>query len=343
MISILQTTPNTTRTSSATGIYSKNISQIVDDIFNDYVVRQGSVEPLFTQYCNGTTSTCDGLSQWGTVDLADQGLIPYEILQYYFGDDINIVFGAPVQGIERSYPGVPLRQGQCRRGCADPPAAAQPDIRQLSGNPQAAGGRFFGVETEAAVRGIPAHFQPDSRRDRGKSNLVQDQKTYNGVKGLSELYPRASPSMRPSGSSPGSFSWGTPATLYGSPNIIWPSSLILTTRFPKFSSTAISMKNTLNGVQAFQREYGLDPTGVIDRETWNRMMQVYADTIASVPPETLEGSEEIYPGRFSHWGMQGDDVRQLQIFPAGGCRPPAIASFRPWRPPAPSIRPLRMR
>ena len=66
----------------------ENISQIVDDIFNDYVVRQGSIEPLFTQYCNGTTSTCDGLSQWGTVDLADQGLIPYEILQYYFGDDI---------------------------------------------------------------------------------------------------------------------------------------------------------------------------------------------------------------------------------------------------------------
>ena len=63
----------------------ENISQIVDDIFNDYVVKQGTVQPYFTQYCNGTTSTCPGLSQWGTVELARQGLVPYEILQHYYG------------------------------------------------------------------------------------------------------------------------------------------------------------------------------------------------------------------------------------------------------------------
>ena len=54
----------------------ENISQIVDDIFNDYIVKQGNVQPLFAQYCNGTTSKCAGLSQWGTVDLAKQGMIP---------------------------------------------------------------------------------------------------------------------------------------------------------------------------------------------------------------------------------------------------------------------------
>ena len=58
-----------------------NINEIVDEIFNNYVVRQGSVEPLFTQFCNGTTVTCEGLSQWGTVPLAEQGYTPYEILQ----------------------------------------------------------------------------------------------------------------------------------------------------------------------------------------------------------------------------------------------------------------------
>ena len=49
-----------------------NINEIVGEIFNSYVVRQGSVEPLFTQYCNGTTVTCPGLSQWGTVELANR-------------------------------------------------------------------------------------------------------------------------------------------------------------------------------------------------------------------------------------------------------------------------------
>ena len=69
----------------------ENISNIVDEIFNDYIVRQGNVEPLFAQFCNGTTVTCDGLSQWGTVDLAERGYTPYQILQYYYGEDINIV------------------------------------------------------------------------------------------------------------------------------------------------------------------------------------------------------------------------------------------------------------
>ena len=67
----------------------ENISLIVDDIFNDYVTKGNQIQPYFTTYCNGTTVTCDGLSQWGTVSLAERGLVPYEILQYYYGDDIN--------------------------------------------------------------------------------------------------------------------------------------------------------------------------------------------------------------------------------------------------------------
>ena len=89
----------------------ENISYIVDDIFNDYVVRQGNIQPLFTAFCNGTTSTCQGLSQWGTVSLAEQGRTPYEILQNYYGNDIGIVENAPVGFTEESYPGVPLGVG----------------------------------------------------------------------------------------------------------------------------------------------------------------------------------------------------------------------------------------
>ena len=72
----------------------ENISQIVDEIFNDYLVREGNIEPLFAVYCNGTTVTCDGLSQWGSVELANQGLVPYDILRNYYGDDIQIISNA---------------------------------------------------------------------------------------------------------------------------------------------------------------------------------------------------------------------------------------------------------
>ena len=60
----------------------ENISQIVDEIFNEYIRRSGSVEPLFAVYCDGINVQCNGVSQWGSVELANQGLTPYEILQY---------------------------------------------------------------------------------------------------------------------------------------------------------------------------------------------------------------------------------------------------------------------
>ena len=71
--------------------YFENVSEIVDELFNDYVVKGGGVEPYFTAYCDGEEIRCEGLEQWGTVDLANQGYTPLEILQYYYGNDISIV------------------------------------------------------------------------------------------------------------------------------------------------------------------------------------------------------------------------------------------------------------
>ena len=53
-----------------------SISRVVDEIFNDYIRRRGFVEPLAAKFCNGTTSTCDGLSQWGSQDMAKMGWVP---------------------------------------------------------------------------------------------------------------------------------------------------------------------------------------------------------------------------------------------------------------------------
>ena len=82
--------------------YFENISRIVDEIFNDYIVRQNDIQPLFSRFCNGTTSKCDGLSQWGSVTLAESGYTPFRILQNYYGDDIRLVENAPVAEIEES-------------------------------------------------------------------------------------------------------------------------------------------------------------------------------------------------------------------------------------------------
>lgn len=88
-----------------------SISRVVDEIFDDYLRRPGTLEPLAAKFCNGTTVTCDGLSQWGSQELAQQGLDAMSILRRYYGDNIELVTNAPVQGVRSSYPGYPLSLG----------------------------------------------------------------------------------------------------------------------------------------------------------------------------------------------------------------------------------------
>ena len=80
----------------------ENVSDIVDEIFNDYLRRPDQANPLFAQFCSGTTVTCDGLSQWGSVDLANQGLDALEILRTYYGDDLELVEDAPIENLTES-------------------------------------------------------------------------------------------------------------------------------------------------------------------------------------------------------------------------------------------------
>ena len=166
----------------------ENISQIVDDSFNNYIVRQGSVEPLFAQFCDGVRTQCGGLSQWGSVDLARDGMNPYEILQYYYGGNISIVFNAPVGGNVPSYPGRPLRRGdvgndvlllqrQLSRIRRNYPAI--PEIPEPS--------TVFDVPMEEAVKSFQQIFNLTPDGIVGKATWYKIKQIYNGVKGLSEL------------------------------------------------------------------------------------------------------------------------------------------------------------
>ena len=79
-------------------------------ISDRYLRREGFVEPLAAKFCNGVTTTCDGLSQWGSQYLAEGGADAFSILRSYYGN-IELVTNAPVQEPSPSYPGTPLRRG----------------------------------------------------------------------------------------------------------------------------------------------------------------------------------------------------------------------------------------
>ena len=166
----------------------ENISQIVGEIFNDYIVRQGSIAPLFAQYCDGIEVVCNGLSQWGTVSLAEEGLAPYEILTYYYGDNINLVTDAPVENIDATVPDFPLRVGSI----GDDVRTVQIRLNRISSNypaiPKiAVPDGFFSDDTERAVIAFQNIFGLNPDGVVGKATWYQIRRIYNAVRKLNEL------------------------------------------------------------------------------------------------------------------------------------------------------------
>lgn len=89
----------------------ENIDYLVDTIFTNFLSRPGVRQPIFTSYCDGNRVTCDGLSQWGSKYLADEGYSPIEIIHYYYGNDMYINSADIVSGVPSSWPGYDLSVG----------------------------------------------------------------------------------------------------------------------------------------------------------------------------------------------------------------------------------------
>ena len=89
----------------------ENISYLVDSIFNNFLSRPGVRQPIFTSYCDGVRVTCDGLKQWGSKYLAEEGYSAIEIIRYYYGNDMYINSTEYVSGVPSSFPGYNLSVG----------------------------------------------------------------------------------------------------------------------------------------------------------------------------------------------------------------------------------------
>ena len=165
-----------------------NVNRIVREIFTDYISRRGFVEPLYAQYCDGIEVTCNGLSQWGSLSLAEQGYSPYEILTYYYGDNIDIVTDAEVRGITASVPTRPLQLGST----GDDVRTLQIRINRISDNYPAipkisAPFGVFSYDTEEAVKDFQRVFGLTPDGIVGRATWYNIQQIYNSVKRLNDL------------------------------------------------------------------------------------------------------------------------------------------------------------
>lgn len=291
-----------------------SISNIADEIFADYVRRQGTVEPLFTAFCNGTTVTCEGLSQWGTVSLAEQGYTPYEILKYYYGDDIEIVRNAPVRTRTPSYPDIELSEGmagnevkniqvQLNRISRNYPAI--PKIAQTDG--------IFGADTKEAVQKFQEIFDLQPTGIVNEATWYKIAYIYTSVKRLAELSSEGlsfeeTEKQFANEQKIGSQGFQVREIQYYLAVIGAYYDSVLPVEI-----TGYFGEETEKSVKSFQQVFGLPQTGVVDRQTWNDLYRAYAGIAESVPFD-IQSSVVLYPGTVFKEGSSSDYVRILQEY-----------------------------
>ena len=255
--------------------YFENISRLVDEMIGSYIRRTGTVEPLAAKFCNGTTSTCDGLSQWGSEALAQEGLDSVEILRFYYGDDIEIVTNAPMAGITESYPGTPLRVGsqgpdvtvvQTSLNRIGQNYPAIPKVSPVDG--------IFGPQTEAAVKAFQQIFSLDPDGIVGRATWYQIVRVYVAVLKLAELQSEGQEFFFIQ-EYPEFLSLGDTGVLVEQLQYMLSVLSSFLPQVPDPGMSGIFDNATLNAVRGFQRYAGLPVTGSVGEATWDAIFEQF--------------------------------------------------------------------
>lgn len=288
----------------------ENISRIVDDIFNDYISRTDFLEPLLAQYCNGTTVTCDGLSQWGTVSLANSGYYPFKILTYYYGDNIELRNAPVVDAIDNSYPGTPLKLGSS----SDAVKTIQVQLNRIAKNypaiPISQTDGYFNETTEKAVKTFQKIFNLSQDGIVGKGTWYKISQIYVGVKNLAELDSEGE--KLPIEPTPPSYilKLGSKGDAVKVLQYFLNCIALFYDNIPPIKIDGIFGNSTKNAVEAFQQKFGLGVDGIVGKNTWRKLYEIYK----TIEPYIISAPSTPYPGYIIAEGSRGNDFKTIQTW-----------------------------
>lgn len=281
----------------------ESISRIVDEIFNEYVRREGQNAPYFTSFCNGTSAVCAGMSQWGTVTLADRGYTPLQILRYYYPDDVEIAETNIITDVVASYPGSVLKVGsrgldvQTIQTYLGRIRRNYPAIPVITDEPG-----VFGDSTRAAVVKFQNVFNLLADGIVGKATWYKISSLYTAVTRLAELDSEGT-----------SLGVGTvpPSTVLrqgsrGADVVTLQYILDTIAEFypyiPSIAQDGIFGSGTRQAVIDFQQMRNLAPDGIVGKDTWGALYDTYLGIMENVPPFGPE------PGTIEYVVRAGDTL-----------------------------------
>lgn len=264
----------------------ENISALIDTLFTDYLRRQGVTEPLASKFCNGVTVTCAGLSQWGSQYLAQDGADSMQILRTYYGEDVELVTDAPVQDLQESYPGTPVRRGDIGVNVSFLQVALNRISQNYPAIPKIPVDAIFGAATEDAVRAFQSIFSLTVDGIVGRATWYALVMLYTAVLRLGELQSQ--------GQTFYGYSWEYPEQIapgeQGAKVTHLQYMLSVISQFnPAVQQPPVSgvfADTTEQAVMTFQRAYDLPETGTVDRQTWDRIYAQFAGIETTVFGDT---------------------------------------------------------
>ncbi len=292
------------------GIFS-NISDITNEIFDQYIVKTGHIEPLYAAFCDGRAVQCSGMNQWGSVELANQGYSSIDILKYYYGDDITIIKNSFPVVITPTYPGTPLEVGESGISVFRMQHSLNRISDDFPGIPKINITGYFDEQTENAVRVFQEVFNLPVTGivDEKTWNLIR--RIYNSVTNLNELV------------SEGLIAkdlielYSNVLLEEGNRPVIDMLQFflnVLSAYYPTVPAVTIDGyfgPETTASVIEFQKAMGLLPSGIVDQATWNVMYRTVYNILIGLTPEQIfipiirfmgveyrEGMGTEYPGVF---------------------------------------------
>lgn len=292
----------------------QNISRIVDEIYYVYLSRRGYVEPLFAVYCDGIQVQCDGLSQWGTVTLAEDGLSAEQIVKFYYGDNVDLVYDAEISGVTESYPGEVLHLGDSGTNVLfvqnrlNRIAQNYPAIPKIV-NPLG----FYGEETQEAVRKFQEIFDLPQTGTVGRETWYATLRVYSAVKRLSELSSEGLTVEDVERLFESVLSEGSIGRSVRELQYLIDFIAEFVTTVPTVQVDGIFGPRTRESVERIQEVYGQPVTGVVNRDTWDLLFRIYSG-ILGILPDSDRPIRPSYPGSPIGIGQSGQSVRLIQRY-----------------------------